>query len=217
MARYGFAVFTSLGIVALSALAGCGAGSINGPVNVAAGQKTGDVSTVNGSITVGDGATIESAMTVNGGVSLGANVTAQSVKTVNGAVTVGDSSRVSGDVTIVNGSIELDKHSDVAGAIQSVNGSIRLTAAHVGGGISTANADIDIGEGSHLDGGIHINKASFSAGNDRHTPRVVIGPNTMVNGALHFEIPVKLYISESAQVSGPIEGATAEKFSGSAP
>jgi hypothetical protein len=34
---------------------------------------------------------------------------------------------------------------------------------------------------------------------------------------LRFEHEVKLYISDSAQVSGPIDGATAEKFSGSQP
>jgi hypothetical protein len=204
-------------IVVLSVLVGCGSGSINGPVNVAAGQKTGDVSAVNGDVTVADGATIGSAMTVNGSVSLGANVTGTSVKTVNGGIKLGDAAKVSGDLTTVNGPVTLGKQADVSGGITNVNGPIKLISAHVGGGIRSVNADIDIEEGSHLDGGIHIEKPTFSADSERHIPRIVIGPNTVVNGPLQFEHEVKLYISDSAQVSGPIEGATAEKFSGAQP
>jgi hypothetical protein len=215
MRKFAWATFIATEIVVFSVLAGCGVGGINGPVNVGAGQKTGDVSTVNGDVTVGDGATIGSAMTVNGSVSLGANVTGSSVKTVNGGIKLGDTSKVTGDLTTVNGPVTLSQHSDVGGSITNVNGPIKLIAAHVGGGIRTVNADIDVEDGSRLDGGIHVEKATFDS--ERHIPRIVIGPNTVVNGPLRFEHEVKLYISDSAQVSGPIDGATAEKFSGSQP
>lgn len=216
MSRYVFTLVTAIGILALGALTGCGQGSINGPVTVAAGQKSGDVSTVNGAVTVEDGATVGSAMTVNGSVTLGAKVTASSVKTVNGSVKIGDTTRVSGDVTTVNGSVMLDPHADVTGKVTDVNGAIGLKSARIGNGIETVNADIDIGEGSHVEGGIHVDKANLS-GNSQKIPRIVIGPNAVVNGTLRFEHEVKLYVSDSAQVSGPIEGAEAEKFSGSEP
>jgi DUF4097 and DUF4098 domain-containing protein YvlB len=216
MARYVMATLTAVLVVAFGALAGCGSGSINGPVRVAAGQKMGDVATINGSVTVEDGATVGSAATVNGAVSLGANVSAQSVKTVNGEVRVGDASRVSGDVFTVNGSVILDDRADVSGKIGNINGGIRLKSAHVGGGITTVNGDIDVGSGSHVDGGIHVEKPGMSNSN-RHRSRIVIGPNAMVNGGMRFEREVKLYVSDSAQISGPIEGATPEKFAGDQP
>jgi hypothetical protein len=52
---------------------------------------------------------------------------------------------------------------------------------------------------------------------EQHVPRVVIGPNAMVNGGMTFEHAVNLYVSDTAQVNGPIEGATAQKFSGEQP
>lgn len=217
MARYTVAVFTAVLVIVFSSLEGCGPGSINGPINVAAGQKTGDVSTVNGEVKVGDGATVGAAMTVNGSVSLGSNVSAQSVKTVNGEITVGNASKVSGSVKTVNGAVTLDRNADVAGGIANINGAIRLSEAHVGGGIKTINADIDIGRGSHVDGGIHVEKPEVSVTTDRHVPRIVIGPTAMVNGGMIFEHEVKLYVSDTAQISGAIEGATPEKFSGDQP
>jgi hypothetical protein len=218
MARHAVAAFAAVFVVGLGALSACGAGSVNGPVIVAPGQKTGDVSTVNGKVDVGDGATVGAAMTVNGSVSLGANVTAQSVKTVNGEIKIGNATKVSGSVTTVNGAVILDSNSDVAGKITNVNGPIRLSSARVGGGIRTVNADIDIGSGSHVDGGIHVERAeTISKDSNSRVPRIVIGPNAVVNGAMTFEHEVKLYVSDSAQISGSIEGATPEKFSGAQP
>jgi cytoskeletal protein CcmA (bactofilin family) len=216
MARYALAAITGILIVVLGALTACGTGSINGPVTVAEGQKTGDVTTVNGAVKVEDGATVGAAMTVNGSVVLGANVTAGSVKTVNGEVSVGSASRVSGNVMTVNGAVILDEHADVIGKIANVNGAIRLTSAHVGGGIGTVSGDIDVGDGSRVDGGIRVEKPDFST-EPQHVPRIVIGPNTVVNGPLRFEREVQLYISDSAQVGGPIEGATPQKYAGEQP
>jgi DUF4097 and DUF4098 domain-containing protein YvlB len=215
MARYAFAIPAA--VLAFGALGGCWNGSINGPVTVAAGQKTGDVSTVNGEVNVGDGATIGAAMTVNGPVTLGSQVTAQSVKTVNGAVRIGQTSKLSGGVKTVNGGVTLDSNVDMEGGIANINGAIRLTSAHIGGGITTINGDIDIGSGSRVDGGIHVEAPEVSVDSGSHVPRIVIGPNAVVNGGMTFEHKVKLYISDSAQVNGAIEGATAEKFSGDQP
>jgi cytoskeletal protein CcmA (bactofilin family) len=215
--RYAFAAFTAVLVVLLGSLTGCGAGSINGPVTVGAGQKTGDVGTVNGSVNIEDGATVGSAATVNGSVSLGANATAGSLKTVNGEVKLGDSSHVSGNIATVNGAVLLNNGAEVAGKIANVNGSLKLVSAHVGGGITTVNGDIDVGAGSRVEGGIHIERPGMSVDSNAHPPRIVIGPHAVVSGGMRFEREVKLYISDSAQVDGAIEGATPEKFSGDQP
>src|SRR6185295_381761 len=199
----------------VAALAGCGLNSVNGSVSVAAGSKKGDVGTVNGSVSVGEGATVDGAMTVNGSVKLDARAVAKSVKTVNGEITLADSAKVSQEVHTVNGGLKLENGSDVGGDIANVNGDIHLTSAHVGGGITTINGDIDVLGSSRVDGGIHVERSDGD--NTRHVPRIVIGPGATVNGKLVFERPVKLYVSETATVPGPIEGATAQKFSGERP
>jgi DUF4097 and DUF4098 domain-containing protein YvlB len=208
-------VFWVLGLAA--AVAGCDFGpeGINGPATIAPGEKTGSVSRVNGSIDIQDGATAESATTVNGSITLGKQATATNANTVNGAITLNEGAKVSGSITTVNGSLRLASGSDVGGSATNVNGSISLEGAHIGGDIETVNADIDIGAQSRVDGGIVVKETSgISFGKD--TPRVVIGPGAVVQGTMKFERPVKLYVSDSAQI-GAVEGATAEKFAGATP
>jgi DUF4097 and DUF4098 domain-containing protein YvlB len=204
-------------LLTLGALASCGMNSVNGSVSVPAGSQSGDVGTVNGSVSVGEGATVGQAMTVNGGVRLDARAVAKSVKTVNGEITLGDSVKVSEGVFTVNGALRLENSAEVTGGIGNVNGDIRLASAHVGGGIATVNGDIDVGSGSRVEGGIHVGKADYSNNANARLPRIVIGPNATVTGTLNFERPVKLYVSESATVSGPIQGATPEAFAGDQP
>lgn len=216
MAHRAFAAFSAVWLLTFGAVSGCGAGSVNGPVNVASGQKAGDVASVNGSVTVEDGATVGSAASVNGAVSLGSKVTAGSVKTVNGHVEIGDASHVTGGVMTVNGAVDLDNGADVAGRVTNVNGAIKLTAAHIGGGIKTVNGEIDVGAGSRVEGGIYVEKPNGMNAVSNEV-RVVIGPNAVVSGGMRFERPVKLYVSDSAQISGTIEGAEATKFSGDHP
>jgi hypothetical protein len=216
MARRAFAAFSAIGLLAFGAISGCGAGSVNSPVTVASGQKTGDIATVNGSVTVEDAAMVGAAASVNGAVSLGSKVTAESVKTVNGRVKIGDGTHVSGGVLTVNGAVILENGADVGGKITNVNGAITLTAAHVGGGIKTVNGAIDVGAGSRVEGGIYVEKpGGINAASD--AVRVVIGPNAVVSGGMRFERPVNLYVSDSARISGSVEGAEATKFSGDRP
>jgi cytoskeletal protein CcmA (bactofilin family) len=208
---------TLIALLVAGMLAACGVGSINGPVSVPAGQKTGDVSAVNGSIDVGDDASITNAATVNGGITIGARVHASALATVNGGVALGDSARVDGNVATVNGALTLAQGAEVRGKLTNVNGEIRLTAAHVGGDIGTYAGDILIGANSHVDGGIRVEQSNFSSGDaSKRVPRVVIGPGAVVRGPLRFEREVKLYVSDSATI-GPVEGASAVKFSGDQP
>lgn len=191
---------------------------VNGTAQVEAGQHAGDVSSVNGSVRVGDRAVVKEASTVNGAVELGESASATKAETVNGTVTLHEKAQVSGTVETVNGRLKLERGADVRGQVSNVNGDITVDGAHIGGGIETTNADITIGEGSKVEGGILVKKPGmswFSNSNNR-IPKVVIGPHAVVQGTMKFEREVELYVSDSATV-GRIEGATAKKFSGSAP
>ena len=73
-------------------------------------------------------------------------------------------------------------------ASSNVNGAIRLESAHVGGGIETVNGDIDVGSGSHVDGGIHVREAGRCQLSP-NVPTIVIGPGATVNGGDDVRAP----------------------------
>ena len=191
--------------------------TVNGSIHIEADATAEDVDTVNGSIQIEDGTTVASIETVNGGIKLGQRVKAHSIETVNGGMRIGEGSQIESEVSAVNGGIALGKDVDVSGKLSTVNGRITLENAHVGGGLKTVNGDISIGAGSRVEGGILVEKPSFSLLNwNRKTPQIVIGPGAVVEGTLKFEHEVDLYISNSAK-TGHIEGAKPVMFSGDSP
>lgn len=208
-------------LLLLSALAlaeGENIDNVNGSIHVENGQNKGDLSTVNGSIRVGEKATVGEIDTVNGGVTLGDEATANEIDAVNGSISLGEKARVTRAVDSVNGAITLERGADVGGKVENVNGRIRLVAAHVGGGIFTTSGDIEVGADSRVENGIRVDKPDqswFRLGKS-DVPRIVIGPGAVVQGTLHFEREVKLYVSDSATI-GAVVGATAVKYSGDVP
>lgn len=188
---------------------------VNGNVSVADGQHAGNVASVNGSVNVGANAVIGSAHTVNGAIRLGHDSQAGSAETVNGGIHIGQHSSVKGEVRAVNGELDLENGAIVDGSLVNVNGSIHLSGAHVGGRIKTVSGDIELGAGTEVDGDLIVERTS-NLQIITHMPRIVIGPGSVVKGVLHFERPVKLYVSDRAQI-GTIEGATPLRFSGDAP
>ena len=206
----------------LVALAGCsdsdggdGSTKINGSIHVPVGKPAGAVATVNGSIHIDDNAAITSATTVNGAVHLGDHATATSLNSVNGSIVLGADAHASGSASSVNGELELKNGSEVSGALSNVNGQITLTAAHVGGGIKTINGSMNITGASHVEGGILVEKPSgLQVVHD--VPRIVIGPGATVQGELHFERTVQLYVSDKATI-GTVTGATPISFTGDTP
>jgi hypothetical protein len=191
---------------------------VNGSVTVEAGQHAGDVSSVNGDVGIGERAVVQEASTVNGTVDLGAQAHAGKLGTVNGTIRLAAGSQVDGKVEAVNGAISLAQGAQVEGHLSNVNGAIELDAAHVAGGLETVAGDITVGAGSHVEGGILVDKPNngwFHFGND-HKPTIVIGPHAVVQGTLEFRREVVLKVSDSAQI-GPVKGATVEKFGGAAP
>lgn len=185
---------------------------VNGSVHANAGQTYGDLETVNGSINIDDNATTRQASTVNGGISVGNGAKTTGLETVNGGIKAGSKVQVDGDVETVNGGIFFDRGSRIRDDISTVNGGIGLVGTEVGGGIETVSGDITVGVDSRVKGGIKVEKpkGNFNFTNKR-PPRIVIGPNAVVEGPLVFEREVVLYVHSSAK-TGAITGATAKRF-----
>lgn len=226
------ALFALSGTVALSGTAaahdpatkGNGHGQdidkVNSSITAEAGQTYGDLSTVNGAIRIEAGAHLEDAETVNGSIRTEDDIQARSLSTVNGSIHVGERAQVEGNIETVNGGILLDRNSKVSRGIETVNGAIGIINTDLGGDIETVNGDITVGVGSHVKGGITVEKPnhtgwSFRIGKQK-IPRIVIGPDAVVEGPLVFEREVKLYVHASARI-GSVRGATAMRFDGAIP
>ncbi|QDH68850.1 DUF4097 family beta strand repeat-containing protein [Marilutibacter alkalisoli] len=187
---------------------------VNGSITAEAGQEYGSLETVNGSIRIGAGARVRNAETVNGSIKAGNSARTGSLETVNGSIRLEEQVEVDGDLETVNGSIFVGRDGRIAEGIETVNGAIGLVAARVGGDIETVTGDLTVGAGSHVRGGIRYHKPSmvrFNVGKKQRPPRVIIGPNAVVEGPLVFEREVKLYVHTSARI-GAITGATAIRY-----
>ena len=192
---------------------------VNGSITAQAGQAYGDLSTVNGGIDLERGVKTEDVETVNGSIEAGDDVAARSVSTVNGGIRFGQRAQIDGDVETVNGGIFIDRGGNVRRDVSTVNGAIGMVDTDLGGGIETVNGDITVGVGSHVMGGIHVEKPSGNWNlrwGKPKVPRVVIGPEAVVEGPLVFEREVKLYVHQSARI-GNVSGATAQRYSAATP
>ena len=155
---------------------------------------------------------------INGSVEVAADTSHGKLETVNGAIQIGAQARVK-DVETVNGGIFLDRGSNVRRGVSTVNGGIGLVDTDLGGGIETVNGDITVGVGSHVKGGIRVEKPTGNWGlrmGKPKVPRIVIGPNAVVEGNLVFEREVTLHVHQSARI-GNVSGATAQRYSTATP
>jgi hypothetical protein len=187
---------------------------VNGSIDAAAGQTYGSLETVNGSIRIAAGAHTGNAETVNGGIKVADNAHSGGLTTVNGSIHLGTHVQVDGGIETVNGEIFVGG-GHVAKDATTVNGGIGLVATELGGGLHTVNGDITVGVGSHVMGGIKVEKPGANwlpiSFGKRTPPRIVIGPNAVVEGPMVFEREVKLYVHTSARI-GSVTGATIVKF-----
>ncbi|MCT8287691.1 hypothetical protein NYQ43_18850 [Xanthomonas translucens pv. translucens] len=216
MKRTHLSVLLALGLLAGPALAAEGISKVNGSITAEAGKQYGDLETVNGGINVESGARVGNVETVNGGLKIADNAQSGGLSTVNGGIRVGQQVQIADSIETVKGGIFVDRGSRISGSgsVESVNGSIGLVATQLQGGIETVNGDITVGHDSHLGGGIEMKKPSFSMSfKPARKPRVIIGPRAVIDGPLHFEREVTLYVHRSAK-TGPISGATAQPFEG---
>lgn len=188
---------------------------VNGRITVEAGQTAGKVSTVNGAIQLQEGTRAGAVETVNGAIRLERDAQAERIKSVNGAIRLAEGTRVPGDLETVNGAITLAPGAHIGGNLENVNGTITLDAATIDGRLASVNGTLLIGANSTIGGGILVSKpGGFSL--TRRLPRVVIGPGARVDGELVFEREVELHVHQDA-VIGPVQGATAQRYSGEAP
>lgn len=191
---------------------------VNGGINADAGQHYGDLETVNGGISLGRGAVAEDVETVNGGVTLEDDVHVSSAQTVNGGVHAGQRVNVEHGAQTVNGGIRFGFNSHIGGDVETVNGGIVLQQTEIGGEVRTVGGDITIGARSLVHGDIRVEKShgfSLSWGKPR-VPRVIIGPNAVVQGNLRFGREVQLFVHASAKI-GTVTGATAQAWTDTLP
>ena len=193
---------------------------VMGGLNAEAGETVGDLDTVNGGISVDEKAHTGSLTTVNGGIDIEDDAVVEEATTVNGGIDVGERVRIDHDLETVNGGIRVDFLSKVGGDIITVNGGIRIRQTEVGGGIELVNGDIMVGAKSHVHGGITVRKnKGIQVGwgsNTPKVPRIIIGPNAIVDGELRFERKVELYVHTTAKV-GTVIGATAIPYTDDIP
>lgn len=211
--RIAFALSLTLAAASLPAFAQESIDKVNGSITAEASHSYGNLQTVNGSINIESSARIEDAETVNGSIKAADNISAGSLSTVNGSIRVGPQAQIGGTVETVNGSVFFDRGGNIARNVETVNGAIGLVDSDLGGSIETVNGDITVGAGSHVRGGIRVEKPNMqwiSVGK-RKPPRIIVGPNARVDGSLVFEREVKLYVHRSAQI-GPVTGATAIRY-----
>lgn len=208
------ALFLTLALCAAPAFAAEDISKVNGSISAESGQTYGDLETVNGSIRIAGGATTQDAGTVNGSISVGDKATVGSLETVNGSIKLERDVVVDGSLETVNGSIFVDRGGKVKDGAETVNGAIGLVATELGGGIETVRGNVTVGVDSRVKGGLRVQKSTgmFNVGNNK-PPRIIIGPNAVVEGPLVFEREVVLYVHRTAK-TGPITGATAKSYDG---
>lgn len=202
-------------LLSMPALAQQDISKVNGSVVAQAGKPYGDLETVNGSITIEAGATVRDAETVNGSVRAGNDVSADNLSTVNGSIRTGERANIGGGVETVNGSIFVDRGGRVGGGISTVNGAIGIVDVDLAGGIETVSGDITVGVGSHVSGGVRVEKPTsnwFPIQVNKRKPRIIIGPDAVVEGELVFEREVTLYVHDTARI-GKVTGATPTAYS----
>jgi hypothetical protein len=183
---------------------------VMGGLHAEEGETVGDFDTVNGGITIDARAHAGSLSTVNGGIEVDDGAVVKDATTVNGGIHVGQHVQVDGDLTTVNGGIEVAFLSSVGGDVSTVNGGITVRQSDVAGRVHLVNGDITIGAKSHVHGGILVEKnqgIQWSWGNRKpKVPRIIIGPDAIVDGELRFERDVELYVHTSAKI-GKVIGA----------
>jgi hypothetical protein len=192
---------------------------ILGGLHADTGEVVGDFETVNGGISIDDRARAGDLTTVNGGIDVEDDASIRSATTVNGGIELGERVRVAGDVTTVNGGIRVDFLSTIGGDVETVNGGILIRQSDVAGKVSLVNGDITIGAKSHIHDGILVHRTTgvqIGWGHKPKVPRIVIGPNAIVDGELRFEREVELYVHTSAKI-GQVVGATAKPYTDTIP
>ena len=145
--------------------------SINKPVVIGKGERSGGCSSVNGSITVKEDAKVTgTCRTVNGSIRIDQNCRVEKLQSVNGAVSIGKDTHIDGSIETVNGHVICNERVLVKGDINTVNGSIELYETTIRNDITTHNGSVRLENNSMVLEDIII-KDSHNTGN---SPRIEI-------------------------------------------
>lgn len=213
------ALFLTLALAATPALAQQNLNTISDDLVARAGQAYGNLDTVSGDIAIQAGSSVRNVNTVSGDIDLAEGATTARLETVSGDIEGGRKITASAGVGTVSGDIFFDHGSRIGGDLESVSGDIGLVGTRASGGIETVSGDITVGAGSHVKGGIRIEKPNGSWGlriGNRKPPRIVIGPNAVVEGSLVFEREVTLHVHQSARI-GKVSGASVRPYTTATP
>ncbi|HEU0096666.1 MAG TPA: hypothetical protein VFQ52_09435 [Rhizomicrobium sp.] len=186
-----------------------GLNSISGNIHVASHAEVRSAHTVSGNVTVDTGARAGDIATTSGHLKVADNARTGDLKSVSGNLALGRSVQVEGGLASVSGNIFADRGSKIDGGVVTVSGSIGLVQTEVNGDIVFVSGDVTVGVNSHVSGRITLKKPTYSK--PSRPPRVVIGPNAVVDGSLEFGLPVKLYVHSTAKI-GAVTGASAIPF-----
>jgi hypothetical protein len=189
---------------------------VNGGITAEAGGHYRDLETVNGGITLRSKSVAEDVETVNGGIDIEDDVQVRSVSTVNGGIDAGQRLRVDDGMETVNGGVYLNFNSRVGKDVETVNGGITVKQSEVGGQIHTVQGDITVGAKSVVHGGLWVEKPHGMSWGRHRTPRIVIGPDAVVQGTLRFDREVELFVHPTAKI-GTVIGAKAQTWTDTLP
>ena len=184
---------------------------INRGISVDSEESVGDVSSVNGGIRLKEGASAAKLTTVNGSIDIDDGAQLRSAHTVNGGISVGIDVLVSGSLETVNGGISTGAGTSIDESIETVNGRVRLRNTNVGGDIETSNGDIDIVQGSRVEGDVLIKGRRhwwdrFFDFNNR-PPEITIDAESTVLGDIHLYLETELNVAD-----GAVRGEIIEHF-----
>ena len=192
---------------------------VMGGLHADAGETVGNMETVNGGISIGERAKAGTLETVNGGIDIDDDAQVERAETVNGGIDVGQRVKVAGDLETVNGGIRVEFNSRIGGDVATVNGGITVRQTDVAGRIQLVNGDITVGAKSHVHNGILVERnkgIQMGWGRRPKDPRIIIGPNAIVDGELRFERDVDLYVHTTAKI-GTVIGATPVPYTDTIP
>ncbi len=175
---------------------------INSGITVEAEDRVGDVSTINGGIRLDYGANAQEVATVNGGIGLEDGVVVVLAESVNGGIRVGENVTVNGGIRTAAGTVVEDR-------VVTVNGRVRLHNTQVGRDVQSSNGNIEIREGSAIEGDIIIKGRrrwwDRLFGFSRRPPEITIDSSSTVRGDIHLHRQTELNIADGAEVGEIIE------------
>ncbi len=189
--------------------------TVNGSVELGErAEVTGSVRTVNGGIRLGEQARAGRVETVNGSIRISAGADVGGAATVNGAIELGENVSATGDLATTNGRITSQPGCRISGDVATTNGTVRLYGTTIDGTVATTNGNLQILDASRVAGGLHLRPRE--AGERAGELRVIIGPDSIIEGPILIESPARLFVHESATV-GEVSGAEIERYAGERP